>query len=121
MTDMTSISKATRESPLANGGTATMAGCRDQHGRFSANNKAASGRRHPHAARVASLRKSMLAAVRLSDIKAIMQKLVEMAKAGDIHAAREVLSRTLGDPIPADLEQRLADVEVLLNSEDELL
>lgn len=115
MTDMTTMKRAIKEPPLANGQTAELG--RDRCGRFAANNKAAAGRKHPHAARVASLRKSMLQAVKLSDIKAIMHKLIEMAKQGDIPAAREVLTRTLGDPVPADLEQRLSDLECVLDSE----
>jgi hypothetical protein len=45
------------------------------------------------------------------DIEAIARRLVAQAKAGDVRAIREVLDRTLGRPVEADLIARLEAVE----------
>jgi 5-hydroxyisourate hydrolase-like protein (transthyretin family) len=41
----------------------------------------------------------MLDAVTAEDIRAVVAKLIEQAKAGDLAAIREVLDRTLGKPL----------------------
>jgi hypothetical protein len=60
---------------------------------------------------VAALRAALLEAVTPADMKAIVQKLVELAKGGNIAAPKEVLERCLGRPIEADLLERLEALE----------
>ena len=85
---------------------------RDGKGRFTAGNKLAKG--NPHAKRVAALRSALLDAVTEEDMRAVIAKLVEMAKGGDVHAIKELLNRTLGKPQEADLVERLERLEELL-------
>ena len=54
---------------------------------------------NPHARRVHRLRSALLDAVTPDDIGEIVQKLISMAKSGDIAAIKELLDRTLGKPI----------------------
>jgi hypothetical protein len=74
---------------------------RDTAGRFLPGNTYGGG--NPHAAAVAKLRAAALAAVTTEDIHAIFRKLVDLALAGDVAAAREVLARTLG-PVQQSLD-----------------
>ncbi len=55
----------------------------------------------------------MLAAVSDAEMKAIVAKLVELAKGGNVPAAKEVLDRCLGRPVEADLLERLDELEEL--------
>ena len=87
----------------------TTAVDRDRNGRFTPGNKA--GRGNPMASRVAKLRCAMLEAVTPEDMSAIIRKLVELARDGDVQAAKEVLSRTLGKPQEIDLVERLEALE----------
>lgn len=70
---------------------------RGSGGRFAAGN--AGGPGNPHAKRVAELRAVLLAAVTDRDLRAIVAKLVERAKAGELPAIRELLDRLLGKPL----------------------
>ena len=45
------------------------------------------------------------------DMRESVQKLVELAKGGNITAAKEVLDRCLGRPVEADLLERLDKLE----------
>ena len=74
---------------------------RDGAGRFAPGNQVAKG--NPHAKRVGALRTAMLDAVSEEDMRAIISKLVELAKAGSVQASREVLERCLGKVQEADL------------------
>jgi hypothetical protein len=82
---------------------------RDSRGRFGPGNKAAKG--NPYAKRVAQLRAALLKSVSRDDVREIIRALVEKARGGDVAAAREVLDRCLGRPLPADVEERLAALE----------
>lgn len=82
---------------------------RDGSGRFAPGNKL--GRGNPLAGRVAKLRSVALEAVTYSDMRRIVRKLVELALAGDVAAAREVLSRVLGPVESIDLAERLDELE----------
>ena len=82
---------------------------RDGRGRFAPGNKC--GRGNPLAKRVGRLRSAMIEAVTDDDMRAIIVKLVELAKDGDVTAAREVLDRCLGKPIEADLIERIEELE----------
>lgn len=75
------------------------------NGRFSKGN--AGGPGNPYARRVARLRGLLLDAVTDDDLKAIVAAMVEKAKGGDLNAAREVLTRTLGKPADAPDPDRL--------------
>lgn len=81
----------------------------DARGRFVPGNKVAVG--NPLNRRVGQLRSALIRAVTTDDLRAIIRKLIEQAKAGDVIAAREVLDRCLGRPVEADLLERLAELE----------
>ena len=91
-------------------------GDRDSRGRFAPGCPGGPG--NPHAKQVAALRSALLEAVTPEDVAAIIAKLIAQAKDGDLPSAREVLSRALGPPIPADLLERLERLETLLGSPD---
>ena len=80
----------------ANGGTASAGG-------IQAGNRGRSG--NPYAAKVARIRVAFLNAVSEEDIRAIVAKLVEQAKAGNLAAARELLQRTIGNAEPLDITE----------------
>ncbi|HPM84240.1 MAG TPA: hypothetical protein PLF81_26230 [Candidatus Anammoximicrobium sp.] len=90
-------------------------GGRTARGTFAKGN--AGGPGNPHAKRVARLRSALLRAVTPEDIKAIIRKLVESAKSGDVPAAREVLSRLFGPYVATDLEDRIAKLENVLGAQ----
>ncbi|MFC1757220.1 hypothetical protein ACFL2H_00425 [Planctomycetota bacterium] len=69
---------------------------RDASGRFATGN--AGGPGNPHAKKVARLRSRMLNHVADDDFDAVVSKLIEMAKAGDLSAIKELLDRLLGRP-----------------------
>jgi len=66
---------------------------------------------HPYAQQVGKLRSAMLRAVTEADMKAILARLVKLAREGDVRAAREVLDRCIGRPIEADLIARIEALE----------
>ena len=82
---------------------------RDRSGRFAAGNK--HGRGNPLAQQAQKLRVALLEAVTEEDIKAIIAKLVETAKGGDVVAAREVLDRVVGKACQTELLQRIEELE----------
>ncbi len=83
-------------------------GGRDAQGQFAKGWKGGPG--NPHAKKVGQLRSALLDAVTVEDMRAIVRKLIELAKAGNIQAAREVLDRCLGKSgrpgFIEDLEER---------------
>ena len=85
---------------------------RDERGRFALGNSGGPG--NPHAKQTGKLRSAMLKAVTEKDMRAVVMKLVELAKSGNVPAAKEVLDRCLGRPVEADLIERLDQVEELL-------
>ncbi len=85
---------------------------RDAAGRFAAGNLGGPG--NPYAKRVAALRGAMLNAVSEEDMGAILARLVELAKAGNVPAAKEVLDRCLGRTLEADFIERLEQLEETL-------
>jgi hypothetical protein len=60
---------------------------------------------------VAELRAALLNAVSPGDMRAIVAKLIEQARAGDIAAARTIFDRTLGRPLEADILARIEALE----------
>jgi hypothetical protein len=95
------------DEPSANGDNG-----KDPQGKFAPGNKY--GRGNPHAARVSKLRAALLKAVKPTDIKAVIKKLLEQAKGGDADAMKELLDRSIGRPVETDLIERLERLEQLL-------
>jgi len=93
----------------------SLANARDNAGRFAPGNSGGPG--NPYAKRVAALRGAMLDAVTEDDMRAVLGKLVELAKAGNVPAAREVLDRCLGRTLEADVIERLEQLEAALAPE----
>ena len=86
---------------------------RDAKGKFVKGNPGGPG--NPFARKVHRLRAALISAVTEEDIQEIVQARVKLAKNGDVAAAREVLSRTLGKPQEADLIERLSELEELVD------
>ena len=82
---------------------------RDERGRFTKGNPGGPG--NPFAAQVGKLRAAMYGAVTEADMKAIVSKLVEQAKSGDIPAARVLFGRVFGRPLEADILERIEELE----------
>jgi len=72
---------------------------RNSNGQFAKGNRFGPG--NPFARQVAGLRKALLDRVTAEDIQAIAEKLLQLAKAGDVAAAKLLLSYTIGKPQPA--------------------
>lgn len=93
---------------------------RSSNGRFVSGNKFASG--NPLNRKAQQLRNALLATVTEDDLVKVTRKLVAMARAGDIHAIKELLDRVLGKPTAsieltaAEARERIEDL-----SDDELL
>lgn len=88
---------------------ATADNGRGPDGKFLPGNRAAAG--NPIHKHVAALRAGLLQAVSEKDVHQIARKLVTMALAGDVAAARVLLERLLGPPVPADLLARIEALE----------
>ena len=90
------------------------------NGQFAKGN--AGGPGNPYARRVARLRGLLLDAVTDDDLKAIVAAMVEKAKAGDLAAAREVLTRTIGkadnapDPDRLDVAANVIELEAIMTA-----
>jgi hypothetical protein len=94
--------RAARKSPSTNGfgGAGPQPSAdRDADGRFAKGNPGGPG--NPYARQVAALRREALAAVTPDDIHAIIAKMIELARAGDVAAAKLVLGYAVGRPAPA--------------------
>ena len=85
---------------------------RTANGKFAVGNKLAKG--NPYAKKVGILRAELLSAVTIEDIRAVIAKLIEKAKGGDLAAIKEVFDRTLGKPVETDLIERLDELEAAL-------
>lgn len=88
---------------------------RDSKGRFAKGN--AGGPGNPFAKKVGELRSALLKAITPTDVRAIIKKLVALAKSGDTTAAKIVLERALGQPVPIDLIERIESLETLLRED----
>src|SRR5438132_12931358 len=82
---------------------------RDNGGRFTPGNKL--GRGNPFNKRACELRSALMESVSVDDVQKIIAALVKLAKSGDVVAAREILDRTIGKPVQADLLQRVEALE----------
>ncbi len=65
-------------------------------GRFGQGNRFSTG--NPHSATVGKLRTALLDAITEDDIKAVILKLIDLAKSGNIAATKLLLDRCLGKP-----------------------
>ena len=81
----------------------------DTNGRFAAGNTL--GRGNPHAAQTAKLRSAMLSAVTEDDVKAVVGKLVALAKDGDVPAIKLLFDRVLGKVV-AIVEPAISPITV---------
>lgn len=76
---------------------------RDASGRFALGNPGGPGAiAHERTKRARALRQALHDAVTPEDMAAVARALVERAKAGDVAAARELLDRIIGRPLPAE-------------------
>ncbi len=82
---------------------------RDTRGRFTQGNRL--GRGNPFASKVNKLRAALLEEVTEKNIRAILKNVVKQAEQGDLAAVKVVLDRVFGPPLPADIIQRLEDLE----------
>lgn len=98
------------ERPSPNGGNGAD---RDANGRFAKGNRGGPG--NPHAKRVAELRSALLRAVGPDDVEGIARAMIESAKGGDVSAAREILNRLIGTPVPADTLDRIEALEAAVS------
>jgi hypothetical protein len=89
----------------------------DSQGRFRPGNKLGKG--NPMASHVNRIRVALLRSVKPSDVKAIIVKLVADAKEGNLGAAKEILTRTLGEPLAPDILERLENLEQLVKKESD--
>ena len=103
------------ESPSTNGRN----GARDVNGRFSPGNPGGPG--NPHSKRVTRLRSVLLNAISEKDLLAIISKLLDQAKSGDIVAIRELLNRIYGRPACATDPDQLRLAERRLDVQDQQL
>ena len=90
---------------------------RDNAGKFSAGNSF--GRGNPVARYAQRLRQLFVQAVTEDDVTAIVQKLVAMAKDGDIQAANLLLTRALGKPSTSEVTLPLDDVPIVLTAAEQ--
>ncbi len=63
---------------------------------------------------MAKLCTALLAAVTEDDMRAIVERLVRLAKEGDLAAIRELFLRTIGRPLEPDLLDRLERLEAIV-------
>ena len=84
---------------------------RDSKGRFKAGNKAAKG--NPYTKKAGEFRRALFASVTAKDIREVVAKLKEQAKAGDLKAIALFLDRMLGTSqnCGLDLLERLEQAE----------
>jgi hypothetical protein len=76
---------------------------RDASGRFAPGNPGGPGAiAHERTKRARALRQALHDAVTAEDLAAVARALVDRAKAGDVAAARELLDRIIGRPLPAE-------------------
>ena len=82
---------------------------RDGRGRFATGWRGGPG--NPYAAAVGAWRRALTATLTVDDMTAVYRALIDAAKRGEPWAVRELLDRTLGRPVEADLIERLESLE----------
>ena len=73
------------------------------------------GRVNPHASKVTELRAAFVKAVTIKDMREVIASLVTAAKAGDVAAARELLTHCIGKPADALDMEKLGGVIVVFS------
>jgi hypothetical protein len=89
---------------------------RDSNGRFTSGN--AYGKGNPLAGRAARIRAVLLEKLTPETAAEIADKLIAGAKAGDLAMIRELLDRTIGRAVAADLLERIERLEELLDAQE---
>lgn len=89
---------------------------RDPAGRFASGTCGGPG--NPHVKQVARFRTAVLEAIKEEDIQAVVSRLVELAKAGESWAVKELLDRTCGKPRPTEDEPDNEKVEIIIKRVD---
>jgi hypothetical protein len=77
----------------------SAAGGRDENGRFAKGNPGGPG--NPFAREVAKLRRAFMNRVSVRDLEDIADKMVALAKDGNVQAAKFIYSYMIGKPLPA--------------------
>jgi hypothetical protein len=99
--------------PSPNGGNgrqdAVAASGRDKRGRFGHGNPGGPG--NPFAAAAGRWRAALVASITEEDLVTVVRALVNAAKRGESWAVRELMDRTLGNPVESDLIERLERLE----------
>jgi hypothetical protein len=88
---------------------------RESNGRFAAGNKGGPG--NPFARHTARLRKMLLETVSDDDMRAVFQKLVELARGGDVTAIKLLLAYAIGKPTDA-VDPDTVDLKELRQSQE---
>lgn len=93
---------------------------RDNRGRFTPGNKAASADKRPYTRKAAELRRALYNAVTASDIARIVETLKAQALEGNLKASALLLDRILGTAQQGiDLLERLEKLEAVAESRAE--
>lgn len=87
----------------------TDANGRGTSGRFLPGNRIAKG--NPVARQAQQLRCALMDAVKPDDLTRIVTRLIVLAQGGDVQAAKLILDRVLGPPVPIDVEERISQLE----------
>jgi len=99
------------DNPLAAAGDG-----RSANGRFGAGNTFGKG--NPFAKRTQAIRAALMEVCEPSRIKAAAEALLAAAESGDRFAFAELLDRTIGRPVAADLLERIEAIEALLEQQN---
>ena len=91
----------------------TASNGRNASGTFAPGNKFSQG--FPHASKIAKLRSALLGAVTPEDVAEVIQALLKRAKRGEVSAATLLFTRLLGNPVEADLLERIENLEQRLS------
>ncbi len=81
-------------------------------GRFVPGNRM--GRGNPLARRANQLRVALYRECSAGDLSAVIRRLIDKARDGDVAAAKVLLERLLGPPVALDVATRIERLEVLL-------
>lgn len=92
----------------------TVVNGRDEFGRFVKGNRIGKG--NPFAKKVARLRAALLGAITPADVRAIIKKLINQARTGDLAAAKEVFDRAVGRPQELDFLEKIEELERIIDA-----
>ena len=87
---------------------------RDNLGRFTQGNRAAAGHTNRMAKKRQALTDMFLRELKPADFKAIIKKLIALARDGDIQAIRECLDRSMGKCLPYEPPEEPKRVSITL-------